>query len=71
MYSIDSKSIEKFYQVPDQDIMKKLKNKKVIGFHWFAGHPLSQEFENTLTANNVDQHNNILTTAIRNFTNEA
>jgi hypothetical protein len=71
VYSIDSKSIEKFFQVPDQDIMKKLNNKKVIGFHWFAGHPLSQEFENILTADNVDQHNNILTTAIRNFTNEA
>lgn len=71
VYTIDSKNIEKFYQVPDQDIMKKLNNRKVIGFHWFAGHPMSQEFENKLTANNVDQHNNILTTAIRNFTNEA
>lgn len=71
VYSIDSKNIEKFYQTPDQDILKKLKNKKVIGFHWFAGHPLSQKLENSLTENNIDQHNNILITAIRNIINEA
>jgi hypothetical protein len=71
VYSIDSKSIEKFFQTPDSDILKKLNNKKVIGFHWFAGHPLSQKLENQLTANNINQFDNILTTAIRKILNEA
>ena len=71
VYVIDSKSIEKFYQTPDAGILKKFNNKKVIGFHWFAGHPLSQELENQLTANNINQFNNILTTAIRKTLNEA
>jgi hypothetical protein len=38
-----------------------------LGFHWFAGHPQSQIFENTLTANTVNEHNNLLSTVIKEY----
>lgn len=67
VYSITSKTIEMFYQPVDASIIKKIKNKTVLGFHWFAGHPQSQTFENTLTANTVNQHNNLLSTVIKEY----
>jgi hypothetical protein len=70
VYSIDSKNIEKFFQPLDSGTQKKINNKRVIGFHWFAGHPKSQDFENVLGPDNLAQHNNILTAAIRKLPNE-
>jgi hypothetical protein len=65
VYSITSKEIEMFYQSIDSRTQKKLSSTGTIGFHWFAGHPLSQQFENTLTLDNVGEYNNLLSTIIK------
>jgi hypothetical protein len=59
VYSITSNEIGLFYQEVDRNVQKKLHSKSTIGFHWFAGHPQSQEFENILTHSNVDEYNNL------------
>jgi hypothetical protein len=59
VYSITSGEIGLFYQTVDRNVQKKLDSKRTIGFHWFAGHPQSQEFENILTHTNVNQYNNL------------
>jgi hypothetical protein len=71
VYSITSANIGLFYQTVDRNVQKKLDGKSTIGFHWFAGHPLSQEFENVLTHNNLNNYNNLLSTCIKEFQNEA
>lgn len=65
VYSITSNEIELFYQTVDRNIQKKLNSKRTIGFHWFAGHPQSQEFENILTHVNVSKYNNLPSTIIK------
>jgi len=67
VYSVTSKTIDQFYQPVDVGIVKKIKNKFTVGFHWFAGHPQSQQFENVLTATTVNQHNNLLSTVIKEY----
>ena len=59
VYSITSADIGLFYQEVDRNVQKKLNSKSTIGFHWFAGHPQSQEFENILTHVNVNEYNNL------------
>lgn len=70
VYSITSKTIEWFYQEMDRNIRKKIQHRNTIGFHWFAGHPTSHEFEKVLVHDNVNSYNNVLATAIREVTNE-
>jgi hypothetical protein len=70
VYSLTSKDIESFYCPVDQKIQKKMSHSSVIGFHWFAGHPISQAFENELTVENVDNYNNLLSTIIKDYNNE-
>jgi hypothetical protein len=70
VYSLTSKDIESFYCAVDQKIQKKMNHSSVIGFHWFAGHPLSQAFENELTEENIDNYNNLLSTIIKDYNNE-
>ena len=70
VYPLTSKRIEMFYQTVDLEIKKTLNNNSIIGFHWFAGHPLSQEFENQLTLDNVNNYNNLLSTIIKGSYNE-
>jgi len=70
VYSLTSKDIESFYCPVDQRIQKKMNSSAVIGFHWFAGHPLSQAFENEVTASNIDNYNNLLSTIIKDYNNE-
>lgn len=65
VYSITSKTIDQFYQSMTVDTQKKLNNPGVIGYHWFGGHPASQQFENTLTAKNVKDYDNFLATTIQ------
>lgn len=65
VYSITSKTIDQFYQPVSADLQKKLVSNRVIGYHWFGGHPRSQQFENTVTAENVKEYNNFLATAIQ------
>jgi hypothetical protein len=67
VYSLTSKDIKSFYCEVDRKIQKKINNSSVIGFHWFAGHPLSQEFENELTEENIDNYNNLLSTIIKGY----
>ena len=70
VYSITSKEIEMFYQAINSSTQKKLSSKGTIGFHWFAGHPQSQQFENTLTPDNVGEYNNLLSTIIKEIPGE-
>jgi hypothetical protein len=70
VYSITSKEIEMFYQDVDRFVQKKLNSKDTVGFHWFAGHPQSQQFENTLTQHNVGEYNNLLSTIIKEISVE-
>jgi hypothetical protein len=65
VYVIDSKNIEQFYQPVDRYSQKKLSSSQVIGFHWFAGHPRSQAFENEFTSDNINKYNNLLTNIIK------
>lgn len=66
VYSITSKEIDRFFSVVNNDIKKKINSSSVIGFHWFAGHPISQEFENKLTDQNLNKFDNLLITTIKN-----
>jgi len=70
VYSITSKTIECFYQPVDQNIRKKIQHRNTIGFHWFAGHPLSHEFERVLTHENINDYNNVLAVSIKELLNE-
>jgi len=65
VYSITSKTIDYFYQAVDLNVRKKMNHRNVLGYHWFAGHPQSQAFENKFTADNIDKYNNLLTTIIK------
>lgn len=65
VYSITSKTIEYFYQPVDLNVRKKINHRNVVGYHWFAGHPQSQAFENEFTADNIEQYNNLLTVVIK------
>jgi hypothetical protein len=68
VYAVTSKHIEQFYQPITEESQKKINNQQVIGFHWFAGHPLSQEFENNFIPETNDQYNNLLSTVVREQT---
>jgi hypothetical protein len=61
VYTITSKTIELFYQ----ETNKKHSNSKIIGYHWFGGHPRSQEFENTLIPETVNKHSHFLARVIQ------
>lgn len=65
VYPVTSKNIEYFYQTMNPGIRKKLNHKNTVGYHWFAGHPLSQAFENEFTADCIDKYDNLLTTVIK------
>jgi hypothetical protein len=65
VYVITSKTIDQFYQTVDPDSNKKFNNSQVIGYHWFGGHPRSQEFENNLQPNTIKNYNHFLARAIQ------
>ena len=65
VYVITSKTIDQFYQPIDQSSNKKFNNSQVIGYHWFGGHPQSQEFENNLQPNTIKNYNHFLAQAIQ------
>ena len=65
VYAIDSKNIEQFYRPVDRMTQKKLNSSRVLGFHWFAGHPMSQEFENMFTPSTIERYDHLLCSAIR------
>jgi hypothetical protein len=37
----------------------------VIGYHWFGGHPQSQDFENNLQPETINDYNHFLARAIQ------
>ena len=61
VYTITSKTIESFYQQTN----KKHNSPGIIGYHWFGGHPRSQEFENNLQPNTMQNYNHFLARAIQ------
>jgi len=65
VYTYTSKHIEQFYQPITEEAQKKINSQQVVGFHWFAGHPLSQEFENNFNPETNNQYNNLLSTVVK------
>lgn len=61
VYTITSKTIASFYQ----ETNKRHTNPEIIGYHWFGGHPQSQEFENTLIPESVNNHSHFLARIIQ------
>ena len=64
VYSIGPKEVEKFYNLNDDEILTYINDKNIVGFHWYAGHPKSQNFENLLDDTTLDLYDNILTQVI-------
>lgn len=58
-YKIDSFNIDKIWESGES-----LSNKQ-LGVHWYAGHPLSQEWNNKLSDINYNQHDNYLIQGIK------
>ena len=65
VYAITSKTIDQFYQPVDSALNKKFNSPQVIGYHWFGGHPRSQDFENNLQPNTINDYNHFLARAIQ------
>ena len=65
MYTITSKTIDQFYQPIGSTPIKKFNNTQVIGYHWFGGHPTSQDFENNLQPDTVTDYTHFLAQVIQ------
>jgi hypothetical protein len=65
VYAITSKTIESFYQPVDSALKKKFNSPQMIGYHWFGGHPRSQDFENTLQPDTIKNYNHFLARTIQ------
>jgi hypothetical protein len=65
VYVITSKTIDQFYQPIDNKLNKKFNNASVIGYHWFGGHPQSQDFENNLQPDTIKNYNHFLAKTIQ------
>lgn len=62
IYFLDAKSIELAMNTPFgiEDFPE-----KSIGYHWYAGHPTSQKYNNLLTEKNYLEHNNTFTKLVK------
>jgi hypothetical protein len=65
VYKLQEKEIPTFFETYDGEINFIVEEKYVIGFHWYAGHPLAQNFESLLNMDNVDQFDNFLSKIIQ------
>lgn len=65
VYAVTSKQIESFFQPVDSGIKKRIARPGVIGLHWFAGHPSSQDFEAGFAPDTADQYDNLLTHVLK------
>lgn len=65
VYAVTSKDIDRFFRSMDAGSRKKLRNSGAVGFHWFGGHPSSQQFEAELTEHNVAQFDTFLANIIQ------
>jgi hypothetical protein len=50
-----------FQELEHVFLMQETMPKESIGIHWYAGHPLAQEWNNRLTENNFADYNNTIT----------
>ena len=64
VYSLQEESIPAFFSTPTEDMIDLIYAPGIIGFHWYAGHPLAQEFESKFDKDNMDDFDNFLTTII-------
>jgi hypothetical protein len=65
LYVITSKNVDYFYQPIDADFNTKFTGPEIIGYHWFGGHPRSQDFENDLQPNTVNDYTHFLAQVIQ------
>jgi hypothetical protein len=65
VYALNVERIPDFYIDMNTELENTINDTEVVGFHWYAGHPLSQAFESKLDVENLDNYNNILSTAIK------
>lgn len=57
VYLLDASKINQFYNSNTPDV---LEDKDAIGFHWYAGANISQQYESSLTEENVDSYQNTI-----------
>jgi hypothetical protein len=65
VYSISAKAVDSFYQELTHIVRKRMKNPNILGYHWFAGHPVSQQFENEFTPDTLANYDNLITEIIK------
>jgi hypothetical protein len=65
VYTLQEAEIPMFFSPPEESTLALIDLPTVIGFHWYAGHPLAQEFESQLDCENVDQFDNFLSKIIK------
>ena len=65
VYSLQEAEIPTFFSPPSSETIDLINAPNIIGFHWYAGHPLAQEFESQLDLENVDQFDNFLSRIIK------
>lgn len=65
VYTLQEAEIPLFFSPPSAETLELINEPNVIGFHWYAGHPLAQEFESQLDSQNVDQFDNFLSNIIK------
>jgi len=67
VYSITYNHVDHFYQgYITLKNRNKLNNTEIIGYHWYAGHPLSKTFEKEFHPESIDTTSNILVEVIKN-----
>lgn len=57
VYLLDAAVINKFYV---EDVSSILEDEDAIGFHWYAGHPMSQQHETSITEKNYKSYKNTI-----------
>ena len=65
VYFVSAKSVEDFFKPLNHITVKRMRHPAIIGYHWFAGHPVSREFEQKFSPSMIDQYNNLITTVIK------
>ena len=65
VYVITSKTIDQFYQPTGTDSNKKFNSTPIIGYHWFGGHPQSQQFETDLQPETLTDYTHFLARKIQ------
>jgi hypothetical protein len=68
VYPISPNNIPRFFDPLDDELKAILADSNVLGLHWFAGYPKSQQFESAVDESNVEQFDNILSAAIKQTT---